>query len=98
MEEKEIARKVKLIHEELAFIGRYMDSISPNLSKYAELARRKEILRQQLKMYPRKEHAPKKNAKERRSMFGVNTVANRIYQHYYKEPPSQSKLPKRPSN
>lgn len=41
--------RAKEIREKLAFIGRYMDSISPKLSKYQELEKEKELLRKELK-------------------------------------------------
>lgn len=41
--------EAKALREELAYIGRYMDSISPKLSKYKELEAKKETLREKLK-------------------------------------------------
>lgn len=41
--------EAKAIREELAWIGRYQDGISPKLAKYQELEERKAVLRQQLK-------------------------------------------------
>lgn len=49
MNKFETEKRVKLIKEELAFIGRYLGSISPKLSRYAELQKRKEELREELK-------------------------------------------------
>ncbi len=45
--------EAKLIREELAYIGRYLDGISPKLAKYQELMKRKEELRQKLKSLPK---------------------------------------------
>ena len=45
----DVEKRVKLIKEELAFIGRYLCSISPKLSRYKELEQQKEVLRRELK-------------------------------------------------
>lgn len=89
----DVEREIKAIHEELSFIGRYQSSISPKLSKWQELEKRKQFLREELKKFPRKAYNPKKMEKPNRgSMHGVNNVSNIVYQHYYKEPPTQTKL------
>lgn len=89
----DIERETKRIHQELAYIGRYQSSISPNLSKWQELEKRKQELRQELKKYPRKADNPKPIQKKAgKSKWGVNTVGNIIYQHYYKKPPTQERL------
>ena len=46
-------KDAKLIREELAFIGRYLQSISPKLAKYKELTERRDFLRKQLKPLPK---------------------------------------------
>jgi hypothetical protein len=46
--------EAKLIREELAYIGRYLDGISPKLSKYQELVARKKELQQKLKGFTNK--------------------------------------------
>ena len=46
-------KEAKLIREELSFIGRYLDGISPKLAKYQELVERKEVLRKKLKGLPK---------------------------------------------
>ena len=45
----DVEKRVKLIKEELAFIGRYLCSTSPKLSRYKELEQQKEVLRRELK-------------------------------------------------
>lgn len=42
-------REAKAIREELAYIGRYCDGISPKLARYQELQKKKEVLRERLK-------------------------------------------------
>ncbi len=80
-------RVVKRIHEELAFIGRQLSyAINPNTTTGKKLEIRKEELRKELKKYPKKADNPNKKVKpDKRSMHGVNTIGNIIYQHYYKK-------------
>lgn len=43
-------REVKLIKEEIHFIGRYMGNISPKLARYQELKDRKNFLKEKLNL------------------------------------------------
>lgn len=77
----------KEIHQKLAYIGRYMDGISPTILKYKELEQEKYKLRQELKKYPKAEFAPKaaqKTSATNKKKY-VNTLSNGIYNHYYKK-------------
>lgn len=49
MNSLELKRKFKEVREEIAYIGRYTDGISPKLDKYRQLQERKEVLRKELK-------------------------------------------------
>ena len=76
----------KEIHQRLSFIGRFQESISPELQKWKDLEQEKIKLRQELKKYPRAGFAPKKNRKTdpRNLKKGVNQLSNGIYNHYFK--------------
>lgn len=47
--ESSLRREVKFIRERLAYIGRYMQGISPKLQRYQELEKEKTELRRKLK-------------------------------------------------
>lgn len=49
-------KESKEVREHLSFIGRYMESISPKLEKYKELAKQKTELRKKLFDLGKKKH------------------------------------------
>jgi cell shape-determining protein MreC len=42
-------KELGIIRDELAYIGRYMQSISPKISRYQELKTKKELLQKRMK-------------------------------------------------
>ena len=46
---KRINKEIRLIQDELSYIGRYLQSISPKVERYKELQERQKVLRKKLK-------------------------------------------------
>ena len=85
----DVERRRKEIHQKLAYIGRMTDgrALGVESSLYKKMIQEREDLRQELKKYPRLGDNPKKIVKKtlEDKRWGVNTVSNIIYNHYYKK-------------
>lgn len=62
-------QEAKIIREQLAFIGRYLDGISPKVAKYAELQEEKSKLRKRLKEIGKKHKDAGSNPEPMRKKF-----------------------------